>query len=150
MIKITTCGSCVDSGKPTQRGGCAAHLWAKDSLGRVSTRKLTHAAGNSTQPQANLKAALLGLMSINAAMRVQDTELCVIPYVEQQLQQQDGKYKTTPKKNVELVDRLRSAVALFPRLRTLVADKSTLRQILEDARQCAEKQNETDTGTIQP
>jgi len=150
MIKITTCGSCVDTGKPTQRGGCAAHLWAKDSVGRISTRKLTHAAGNSTQPQANLKSALLGLMSVNAAMRAHDTELCVIPYVEQQLQQEDGKFKTTPKKNVELVDKLRSVVALFPRLRISVADKDTLRLIFEDARQCAELQNETDTGTIRP
>lgn len=149
-ISVYACGFSIDNGKPTQRGACAASLEYLDDHGRRGTRIVSEPVGNSTGPQCDLKAAILGLMSIKAdpvIRRKWDIELFVSPYVAQLMVRKDDGFKLNPKKNVELVRRLREKADLFGNLTVTAGSKEQLQQALDTAKTTVEVNMGSDTGT---
>ena len=151
-ISIFACGFSVDNGKPTQRGACAARLEYLDDSNRKSTRVISEPVGHSTGPQCDLKAAILGLMSISAApilrLRKAPICLCASVYVAQLLERDGDNFKINPKKNAELVRRLREKVALFSDLTVQAGTKEQLQQALDVAKTAVDVGVGSDSGTI--
>jgi hypothetical protein len=153
MISIYACGYTIDNGKPTQRGACAASLEHYDSSNRRAVRVISEPVGSSTGPQCDIKGAILGLMSINASpvlqFRKMPVSLYVSKYVAQLLEHQDdGQFKVTPKKNAELVRRLREKTSLFEDLTVHTGTKEQLQQPLDISRTAADSGLHSDTGTL--
>jgi len=149
-ISIYACGFSVDNGKPTQRGACAAALEYLDDHGRRGARVISEPVGNSTGPQCDLKAAILGLMSVKAdpvIRRKWDIELFASPYVAQLMARKDDGFKLNPKKNIELVRRLREKADLFGSLTVTAGSKEQLQQALDTAKTTVEVNMGSDTGT---
>jgi len=150
-ITICACGFSVDNGKPTQRGACAAILEYLDDYGRKATRTVSEPVGNSTGPQCDLKAAILGLMAVKADPVIRckwDIELLTSPYVAQLMVRQGDRFKLNPKKNVELVRRLREKAALFGNLTVATGSKEQLQRPLDTAKTTVEVGMGSDTGTV--
>jgi ribonuclease HI len=121
---------------PTQRGACAAYLECVDDYNRKATRIISEPVGNSTNPQCDLKAAILGLMSVKADPVLRhkvSIELFASSYVAPLLERKDDGYKINPKKNVELVRRLREKAELFGNLTVRVGLKEQLQTALDVA-----------------
>jgi hypothetical protein len=153
MITIYACGYTIDNGKPTQRGACAASLEHYDSSNRKAVRVVSEPVGNSTGPQCDIKGAILGLMSINASpvlqFRKAPVNLYASKYVAQLLEcGDDGRFKATPKKNAELVRRLREKVSLFENLTVYVGTKEQLQQPLDISKTAVNSGLHSDTGTL--
>lgn len=149
-ISIYACGFSVDNGKPTQRGASAAVLQYDDDYGRRCTRTISEPVGNSTGPQCDLKAAILGLMTVKADPVIRhkwDIELFASPYAAQLMARNDGEYKLNPKKNIELVRRLREKAELFGNLTVTAGAKEELQQALDAAKTTVAVNMGSDTGT---
>lgn len=152
-ISIFACGFSIDNGKPTQRGACAARLEYVDDHDRKSARVISEPVGSSTGPQCDLKAAILGLMSVSAVpvlrLRKAPICLCASTYVAQLLERDGDDFKINPKKNGELVRRLREKVALFNNLTVQAGTKEQLQQALDVAKTAVDTGIGSDSGTIQ-
>ena len=148
MIKITICGFCVDAGKPTQRGGAVAKLVSVDEQQRTAKRTIQAATGNSTRPQSELKAALLGLLAVSQRQRQNRVEFGSPKYVSDFLEKVDGKYKRVDvKSNVELITKLRTVFDAFSDI-SLAVDKDEMKEALQLSKETAEKQDNKDSGTV--
>jgi hypothetical protein len=151
-IEIFACGFSVDNGKPEQRGAATARLQHIDSHGREAIRVISEPVGDSTKPQCDIKAAILGLMSIKAhpvlQLRKSPVVLFVTPYVAQLMERDGDKYKIEPKKNAELIRRLREKADLFTDLTVQIGEKEQMQQILDVAKTAAETTVGSDSGTI--
>ena len=147
MITIAACGFCIDNGQPTQRGGAAVKLALTDEIGRAATRAIISATGNSTQPQSDLKAVLLGLHAISPQFTREPIRLCASKYASKVLERQNGKFKTSPQKNVELVEKVRAFFLTFPNIE-LVVDVESQKTALQLAKEVAETQESDDSGTV--
>ena len=113
MITVLTCGFCVDNGQPTQRGGAATVLLVADEYGRHASRTILAPTGNSTKPQSDLKAAILGLSAIAPRFKSQVVQFSASKYVTSLLDRVNGAYKTKPQKNSELISKLRTISESF-------------------------------------
>lgn len=147
-IEIFTSGFCIDNGKPTQRGACAARLSYADEHGRKAVRVISEPIGDSTGPQCDLKAAMVGLMSVRSDLRKCDIDLFTSTYVAQLTERDGDNFKLVPKKNAELVKRLREKVILFNNLVIKVGTKEQLQQITSIAKTVAETAIGDDSETI--
>lgn len=151
-IEIFACGFSVDNGKPEQRGAAAARLQYVDDYEREAIRVISEPVGDSTKPQCDIKAAILGLMSIKAQqvlqLRKNPVVLFVTPYVAQLMERDGDKYKIEPKKNAELIRRLRDKADLFSNLVVQVGEKEQMQQVLDVAKTAAETIVGSDSGTI--
>ena len=147
-ITIIACGFSIDNGKPTQRGACAAHLSYEDEHDRKATRTISELVGSSTNPQCDLKAAILGLMSVRVGLRKRPIELIASSYVAPILERDGDNYKLNPKKNLELVKRLREKVALFGDLTVKAGTKDQLRPALDAAKVAVDTEAGSDSGTV--
>lgn len=147
-ITIFASGFCIDNGKSTQRGACAARLLYADDEGRNAVRIISEPVGNSTKPQCDLKAAMLGLMSLKSTVRNAAVDVFVPSYVAQLMEREGGNYKLEPKKNAELVRRLREKVTLFKNIIIQTGSKEDLRQPMVIAKTAAEIGAGDDSGTI--
>jgi hypothetical protein len=97
-----------------------------------------------------LKAAILGLMTVKAdpvIRRKWDIELFASSYVAQLMARKDDGFKLNPKKNVELVRRLREKVDLFGNLTVAAGSKEELQHALDTAKTTVEVSMGSDTGT---
>ena len=146
---IYACGFSVDNGKPTQRGACAAILEHSDDHDRKACRIISEPVGSSTGPQCDLKAAILGLMTVSAnpRFRKSSVDLFVSKYAAQFLERDGEKYKLDPKKNAELVRRLREKADLFGNLTVQIGTKEQLQLSAEHAKGTAETGFGGDSGT---
>ena len=147
-ISIFACGFSIDNGKPTQRAACAARLLYEDEFSRKAMRVISEPVGNSTNPQADLKGAILGLMTLRADLRKEPVELFVSKYVAPLMERSDDGFKINPKKNPELVRRLREKAALFNKLTVVAGTREQLQQTLDVAKTAVEVGAGSDTGTI--
>ena len=147
-ISIFASGFCIDNGTPTQRGAGAARLLYVDDFGRSAVRVVGEPVGSSTKPQCDLKAAMVGLMSLRTGLRRHAVDLVVSPYVAQLMERNGKEYKLQPKKNMELVRRLREKAALFSNLIVQAGSKEELQQVLDIARTATEVGAGSDSGTI--
>jgi hypothetical protein len=87
-------------------------------------------------------------MGVRIDQRKKPVELMVSPYVAQLLERNDSGFKTNPKKNAELVRRLREKATLFSDLTVLVGTKDELQQTLGFAKSAVENGTGNDTGTM--
>ena len=147
MITVVACGYCADNGQPTQRGGSATTLTVVDDNSRKAVRTLTAATGNSTQPQSDIKAVLLGLSAIKPQFKIDKLRLSVTKYVERLLVKNGDVYKTKPQKNPELVVKLRTLVETFRSIE-IITDVDGQKAVLQLARKVAETQESSDSGTV--
>lgn len=147
-ITIHACGITIDNGQSTQRGACAVDLHYADEYDRIATRTISEFISDSTNPQCDLKAAMFGLMSINADLRNKPIELFVSTYVAQLLERDNKIFKLIPKKNIELVRRLREKVDLFSDLTVKAGTKAQLQHVLNVAKITVETKVSEDTGTV--
>jgi hypothetical protein len=149
-ISIFACGFNIDNGKPTQQGACAARLQYVDDYNRISIRVIGEPVGNSTGPQCDIKAAMLGLMAIKATtvFRKMSIELFASAYVSQLLERDDTSFKINPKKNMELIRRLREKASLFENLIVQVGSKEQLQQTMDIAKTVVNTGIASDSGTI--
>jgi hypothetical protein len=151
-ISIYACGYSIDNGKPTQRGACAAGLHYVDDHDRKAIRVISELVGSSTGPQCDLKAAILGLMSIKATpvlrLRKAPVELVTTKYVAQFMERVDGEFKLVPKKNIELIRRFREKADLFENLIVLIGTKEQLQQAFDIAKTTVETGINSDSNTI--
>ena len=152
-ISVFACGFSIDNGKPTQRGACAAYLEYVDDHDRKATRVISEPVGNSTNPQCDLKAAILGLMSIKAdpfVRRKVPVELFASSYVAPLLEREGESYKLNPKKNIELVRRLREKSGLFSNLTISIGSKEQLQPALDAAKDTVNAGVGSDSDTKMP
>lgn len=150
MAKITViaCGYNVDNGKPTQRGASATSLHYVDDHDRQCSRTISELVGNSTGPQCDIKAAILGLMSIKQHLRKLPIELIVSHYVAKLLEFDGNDFKVVPKTNSELVKRLREKTALLHDLKVTAGSRDRLQSTLDIAKSAIAANSGNDTGTV--
>jgi hypothetical protein len=149
-ISIFACGFNINNGKPTQRGACVARLQYVDDHNRTSVRVISEPVGNSTGPQCDIKAVILGLMSIKATptFRKMPIELFVSSYVVQLLERNEEGFKINPKKNIELIRRLREKFLLFANITAQTGSKEQLQQVMNIAKTTVDTEIASDSGTI--
>jgi len=149
-ISMTCAGYCFNNGKPDQRAGCAVLLDYSDDYDRTADRVICQPVGGSTKPRAEIMAATYGLMSISRKKFRKSCEvvLHVPQYIAGLLETvEDGNYKSSPKKNPDEVAELRLWVSYFDNLRAVAASKEDLTRCLNLAKECADTQKASDTGT---
>jgi len=93
---------------------------------------------------------MLGLMAIKATtvFRKMSIELFASAYVSQLLERDDTSFKINPKKNMELIRRLREKASLFENLIVQVGSKEQLQQTMDIAKTVVNTGIASDSGTI--
>jgi hypothetical protein len=148
IIHMYATGVAMNNGKPTQKAGTGVILEAVDSVGRKVSRTISYPVGNCTTPCAEINAARIALASVVKKYRKEAiVTLHVSPYVAKLFEMEGENFKTNPKKNAEQVAELRRWSGYFEKLKVKASSRDDLMIPLDLAKQCAETQNKSDTGT---
>ena len=147
MIKIVACGFCTNNNQPSQLSGAAVKLTYVDEFNRTAIRTIKAPTGNSTRPQSEIKAAILGLSAIICRFKSAPIQLYIPTYVAGLLKKVDGIYKANANKNADLVGQLRSLFDTFSSI-TIFSTPGELKDILQLSKNVAETQIGGDSGTV--
>jgi len=153
-IILYAVGSSVGEGDLVQKAGCCINMEFVDEYGRKSTRKITHPIGNASEARAHLQAAHMALASVIRSMRRLSTvELRCPAIVGVVVREEMGKlcddscYRDDVVGNEDVIGEINKWSTFYDKLRfvPLAADDLLGRY---DAKQCAESQKGSDTGTV--
>ena len=147
-ITLYAVGASISESELVQKAGCCVTMEYEDEYGRKSKRVITHPIGSGSIDRAHLQAAHLALASITRPMRrIANIGLICPERVRAILDESDAEYSESQRDNVDIVGEARKWITFYDRLRfipSLVEDISGV----DRARECAESQSGSDTGTV--
>lgn len=147
MINIVSIPVCLDQGKNSQRSACGVYLYHTDEYNRSCYRLIAYPAGNMPKHRVDIDSVTLGLSAVRMNFKDQEIHIFASRYIVDLLEEENGKFKVFPKKYVDEVNKMRSIYKTFPRV-IIAQSTSNSSEYLDKVRECADKQDGTDTGTV--
>ena len=147
-ITLHAVGASISENELVQKAGCCVTMEYEDEYGRKSKRVITHPIGNGSIDRAHLQAAHLALASVVRPMRrIANIRLVCPGRVRAILDESDAEYSESQEDNIDIVGEARKWVTFCDHLRFI---PSLVEDILgvDQARECAESQSGSDTGTV--
>jgi len=144
-IILYAVGASIQEDELVQMAGCCITLVFKDEYGRKRNRIITHPIGNAPLNRAHLQAAHLALASVVRSMRRVALVTLICPAcVKAALDDTDPEYCEI---GDAVVGELRKWASFYSRLRFVSSAGEDIPGF-DRARECAESQSGSDTGTI--
>jgi len=143
-IVLNAIGFSADKGL-TQKAGCCITMEFDDEYGRKSTRMITHPIGNATVRRANLQAVHLALAAVVRPMRKIADVMVVCPEDIKNIL--DNPAHPEEADNTDVIGEIRKWITFYTRLRFVSWSVESIPGY-DKARECAESQSGSDTGTV--
>ena len=138
QLILQSAGYCADSGKDTQKSGCAisctAYIHDTPAPTVISIYEVAAPLGNQTLNQAELTGTIAALLSVSTKYHQEEVELHTVnPYVQSLLNKGPNGWTTQPHKNQEKVEQLRDLWTKFTNIKLIDKIEKRVSQLAKRA-----------------
>ncbi len=147
-ITLHAVGFSIREDDLVQKAGCCVTMEFEDEYGRKSKRVITHPIGSASLERAHLQAAHLALASVVRRMRrISNVKFYCPLCVQEVLDETNPKFSEVKVDNVDVIGETKRWVTFYTSL-SFVACVAHNMLGVDQAKECAEFQFGSDTGTV--